>query len=451
MSELLDLVTSVVDRAEGSEHIEAYAARGVETEIRVYNGDIETLSSAASAGIGIRVAQETARGVQVGFAWAGSLETSAVERALREARDNAGFASADPLSGLAEPDGVRPAAISLRSAAVESMPTDDKVALALELEARVKDGDRRIRQVDSADYGDHVTETAVASTTGIRGVSERSSAYLSVSVLAGNGDETQTGSGLSVGRGPDVLDLDLCASQAIERSVRMLGARKVPSAKVTVVFDPRVTSTLLSVIGGALSGEAVVKGRSMFDGRLGEQVAVPSVTLVDDPTDPDAFTSAVLDGEGLACRRNGLIESGVLRSFVYDSVSGRRAGMASTGSAVRGSFAGTPGAGCRALVLSPGDLAPEEILSLVGDGIYVQSITGVHSGVSPVSGDFSVGAEGLMIRNGSFAEPVREVTVASTLQRMLQSIVAIGCDLTRLPGIAAGQTLAISEFQLSGS
>jgi PmbA protein len=231
----------------------------------------------------------------------------------------------------------------------------------------------------------------------------------------------------------------------------MLGAEKAASGRCTVVFDPRVVSTLLSVISGALSGEAVVKGRSFFAGRVGEQVATPTVTMVDDPTDPDAFGAARYDAEGLACRKNALVQGGVLAGFLYDTVSGRRAGRVSTGSAVRGGFAGTPGPGCRALVLEPGSLDQAGLLAAVGEGLFVQSVTGVHSGVNPVSGDFSVGAEGLMIRGGTLAEPVREVTVASTLQRMLQSILHIGSDIEWLPGIAAGQTLAVGDMQLSGS
>jgi PmbA protein len=231
----------------------------------------------------------------------------------------------------------------------------------------------------------------------------------------------------------------------------MLGATKPPSDRVTVVFDPRVVSTLLSVISSALSGEAVVKGRSFFAGRVGEKVATGSFTLVDDPTDPRAFSAAAQDAEGLACRRNVLIDSGVLQGFLYDTVSARRAGAASTGSAVRGGYAGTPGAGCRALVLQPGHHDQQAVLAAVGEGVYVQSVTGVHSGVNPVSGDFSVGIEGLMVRDGELAEPIREVTVASTLQRMLQSVLHVGSDIEWLPGIAAGQTLAIGDMQLSGS
>jgi PmbA protein len=143
----------------------------------------------------------------------------------------------------------------------------------------------------------------------------------------------------------------------------------------------------------------------------------------------------------------------VLRAFLYDTVSASRAGVSSTGSAVRGGYAGTPGPGCRALTLAPGPEGYDEdgVLGAVGEGLFVQSLTGVHSGVNPISGDFSVGAEGLMIRDGRLAEPVREVTVASTLQRMLQSLVAVGADVEWLPGIAAGQTLAVGDMQISGA
>jgi PmbA protein len=213
-----------------------------------------------------------------------------------------------------------------------------------------------------------------------------------------------------------------------------------------------MASTLLSVVSSALSGEAVAKGRSFFAGRIGELVGTSGLTLVDDPTDPRAFGAAAHDAEGLACRRNVLIDAGILRGFLYDTVSASRAGVASTGSAVRGGFSGTPSPGCRALTLAPGPEGHDEegVLAAVGEGLFVQSMTGVHSGVNPVSGDFSVGAEGLMIRDGRLAEPVREITVASTLQRMLGSLLAVGADVEWLPGIAAGQTLAIGDMQVSG-
>jgi PmbA protein len=208
---------------------------------------------------------------------------------------------------------------------------------------------------------------------------------------------------------------------------------------------------LLSILAGTLDGEAVLKGRSLFADRIGEDVSVGGFTLVDDPTDPDAYAAANFDAEGLATRRNVLIERGVLRRFLYNTYSARRAGTRSTGSAVRAGFRGSPGTGPRAVSLLPGDLAPEEILRLVGDGLLVQSVSGIHSGVNPVSGDFSVGAEGVLVRGGELAGPVREFTIASTIQRMLGGVVAVGKDVERLPSIATGVTLALTDVSMSGA
>ena len=447
--ELLELADRVVAWAGPQEGVEVYVARGTDTEVVAYGGEVESLTSAASSGIGIRVLRDH----RLGFAWAGSLDESVLRETLEEARDNARFATQDEHVALAEPDGVAAVPVELWSEELASVPTTTKVELALELERRTRAADPRIRQVDAADYGDAMVEMALASTTGIRASSRRTSAYVSVSVIAGEGDASQTGGGYSVGRSVEALDPNRAMDDAVARAVRMLGATKGPSGRQTVVFDRRVATTLLSVVSSALSGESVAKGRSFFAERLGEEVGGSGLTLVDDPTDPRAYGASAYDAEGLACRRNVLIDGGVLRGFLYDTVSARRAGTHSTGSAVRGGFAGTPGPGCRALTLAPGPEGydQEAVLAAVGEGLFVQSITGVHSGVSPVSGDFSVGAEGLMIREGRLAEPVREITVASTLQRMLHSLVVVGADVEWLPGIAAGQTLAVGDMQVSGS
>jgi PmbA protein len=445
---LLALAERVVGWAGAGEEIEVYVARGTETEVRAYEGEVESLTSATSAGIGIRVVVDH----RLGFAWAGSLDESVLGETLEEARDNAAFATADEHVGLAVPDGVPAVPVDLWDDRLAEVPTSKKIELALALEARARGADPRIRQVDAADYGDVASEAALVSTTGIRSSSRKTSGYLSVGVIAGDGDASQTGGGFSVGRGFDGLDPERATTDAVTRAVRLLGAVKGPSGRATVVFDRRMATALLSIVSSALSGEAVAKGRSFFAGRVGEQVGHPGLTLVDDPTDARAYGAAAYDAEGLAFRRNALVEAGVLRGFLYDTVSASRAGVTSTGSAVRGGYAGTPGPGCRALTLAPGPEGydQEGVLEAVGEGLFVQSLTGVHSGVNPISGDFSVGAEGLMIRDGKLAEPVREITVASTLQRMLLSLVAVGADVEWLPGIAAGQTLAIGDMQISG-
>mgnify|MGYP002682569197 CR=1 FL=1 len=216
-----------------------------------------------------------------------------------------------------------------------------------------------------------------------------------------------------------------------------------------MVLDPYVTAQFLGIIGSTLSGEAVLKGRSLFADRLGESVAASVLTLIDDPTNPLAYTSSETDGEGLASRRNVLIDGGVLQKFVHNAYSARRAGTTSTANAVRG-FSSTPGVGCRALSLAPGARLQPELLAAVGDGVLVSSVSGLHSGVNPVSGDFSTGAEGLRISGGALAEPLREFTIASTLQKMLADVAAVGGDLESLPIRAAGVSLVLRDVPLPG-
>jgi PmbA protein len=445
--ELVDLARRVAGRARFGEQVEAYAARGRSTEVKVFEGEVESLSSAESAGVGVRVIVDHRQG----FAYAGSLDEQVVAETLDEARDNAGWGTPDEALGLSSGDGVLPADLHLWRDELVAFPADRKVALALDLERLVRAGDGRIRQVESAYWGDSASESAVATSTGIEASSARTNCYVSAYAIAGEGADTQTGGGYSVGRAPPDISLAEAAADAVERATRLLGARKPRSQRVTVVLEPRITATLLAVLGGTLNGESVLKGRSLFADRVGELVSVPALTLVDDPTDPDAYGAARFDAEGLACRRNVLIDDGVLRGFLYNTYAARRAGTRSTGSAVRAGFKSGPGVGARALTVAPGGLSPEEILAQVGDGLLVQSVSGIHSGVNPISGDFSVGAEGLLVHDGQLATPVREVTIASTLQRMLQNVVAIGNDVERLPSSATGLTLAIADVSMSGA
>src|SRR5487761_2625474 len=331
--------------AKGNEQVEAYVSWHRETEIRAFEGQTESLSSAEVAGVGIRVIQ----GNRQGFAYVGDLDERHAHEALEEARDNAKFASIDEHAGLADPDGVTVREIELWDDDLVGFPIAEKIALALDLERQVRSGDARIRQVVSADYGDSSGESAIASTNGIAVSSRETTCFISADVVAGAGDDTQTGSGYSVGRGARDIDVSKAAGDAIERATRLLGATKPASGRLTVVFDPRITATLLSILAGTLSGEEVARGRSLFAGRVGEEVAAGGFTLVDDPTDIRAFGASAVDSEGLACRRNVLIEAGRLSKYLYDSYSSRVAGTVSTGSAVRGGYKSIPGVGARAL------------------------------------------------------------------------------------------------------
>jgi PmbA protein len=443
--ELLQIGDRIVAMARPGEQVEVVVGRSSSTEVRVYEGDVEQLASATSAGIGVRVISDHRQG----FAYAGSLDDDVLAETLADARDNATFATPDEWLGLAEPDGLAVPDLDLFRESLLKASTDSKIDLAVALEQELKARDPRITGVDSADYADGVSEGAVVSTTGIRAYGSETSCYVSVSCVAQDGDDTQTGFGFSVGRTPEDLDISVAAADASRRATRLLGATQPDSGRVTVVLDPYVTAQLLGIIGSTLSGEAVLKGRSLFADRLGDEVAAAGLTLVDDATNPLAYSSSETDGEGLASRRNVLIDGGRLQQFVHNAYTARRAGTVSTANAVRG-FSSTPSVGCRALSLVPGTKLQPELLAEVGEGVLISSVSGLHSGVNPVSGDFSTGAEGLRISGGELGQPLREFTIASSLQRMLAEVAAVGADVEWLPMRSAGVSLVVDGITVSG-
>jgi PmbA protein len=483
--DLLDLAEAVVAHARGGEQVEAYVSRSSDTQLRVHDGGVEQLAVAETLGVGVRVVADRRQG----FAYCGSFDAGTLAETVAEARDNAAFAEPDELAGLAEPDGVEPADLDLWRSDLAAVPTDRKIALLLDLERAVRAADPRIVGFESCDYADTLDETAVVTTTGIRRATRATGCEIVAYPLASDGGETQYGFGFSVGRSFDDLDLDTAARDAVDRAVRLLGATKPPSGRLTIVLDPWVTAQLVGIVAGTLAGEEVIKGRSLFAGRVGEQVAAPGVTVVEDPTDPRAWGAATVDDEGLATRRVPLVEAGVLAGYAHSTWTARRfaaaedpncvpeagpsglrnarseagtgtaagrtgglaGAVASTGSAVRSGFKTTPTAGCRAVTLAPGTRTAAELIAGVDDGVLVQEVSGLHSGVNPVSGDLSTGAEGLRIRNGEVAEPLREFTIASTLQRLLHDVTGVGSDLTWLPMSAAGLTLVVADVAISGA
>jgi PmbA protein len=444
--DLLARGDDIVNRAGPGEELEVVLSWSRDTEVRAYDGGVESFTSATTAGVGIKIITDG----RLGFASAGSLDDDVIAETLAEARDNARFASPDEHAGIARPDGVPLPHLDVADERLADVTPEQRIAMALDLEARIADLDPRICGVESVDYADAFSLGAIVSTAGIRTCTAETAAQLVAYVLAADGHETTEGFGFSVGRHPDDLDPHRCATDAVHRAVRLLGATPMPSQRTTVVFDPWVTAQFLGIVAEMFAADAVLKGRSPFAHRLGEHVASPAVNLVDDPTDARHWGATETDGEGLATRRNVLIDNGVASGYLYDSTTGRQAGTASTASAVRAGSRSTPVPGPQAVLLLPGRRSAAELIGGLNDAVLVQEVSGLHSGVNPVSGDFSAGIEGVRIRNGEPAEPIREVTVGSTIQRMLTGVVEVGADLEFFPADAAGVSVVIEDVTISG-
>lgn len=446
LEELESLVRRVAEQALPGEQVEAYAVHRSDVDVEVFDRSVESLSAAEVAGIGVRVVHDSRQG----FAYAGFVDETTAAEVLADARDNASFGTPDDALGLPGPADVGvPVGLDLASAGFGSLDTAAKVDMALELEAATLAADPRVRTVESSAYGDADVHVAIANSLGVRASQHRTIASVSAVAIAEDAGGPQTGFGFDLARDPAALDLGPVAAEAAARATRMLGATQPESQRVPVLLDCFVAQSLLGVIGGTLNGEAALKGRSIFGDRVGDAIAAAPVTLIDDPTDAAAFGASCFDAEGVATRRNELVSAGSLNGFAHNCWTAARLGTATTGSAARASYKSTPGVGMSNFGLVPGTDATAELMRRAEGGIFVQTLHGLHSGVNPVSGDFSVGVDGLWIRDGALAEPIREATIASTLQRMLLDVVAVGAEVRRLTSGPAVPVL-LDEMTLAG-
>lgn len=446
--EALEVATAAAGRAGNGEEVEAFVQDLTQTDVTVYAGRVESLKSARTRGLGVRVVSQG----RLGYAWSADLSDEAVRKTVEDARANAAVATPDEANALPRPAKGKED-LPIFDPSAPEVPADRKVGIALDLEARVLKGDDRIRSVESTDYADFIGHVAVASTAGIGVAWSQSACWCVTRAIAGDGDESQSGFGLSIARHPENLDLDEAAADAVLRSTRLLGAKKVPTAKVPAVFDPQATAALLQVLAAAASAEQVVKGRSLFIGKIGEPIGSEHLTIVDDGTLPDGVYTSPYDAEGVPTSRTSIVENGTLRSYLHNAWSALRMGVASTGNARRPSFRSTPGIAPTNFVVTPGKRGQEELVGSLDDGFYVQDLMGIHSGVNPISGDFSVGATGLWIKGGSFGQPVREVTVASTVFDLLKGVIELGSDVKVLPFGAgyAAPSVVIGEVTVAGA
>jgi PmbA protein len=451
VTEPIDLARSILERAEDGEAVEVCVGRSVRTEVRVHRGEVESLTLAESHGIGVRVILQGPDGNREGLSHAGSFDADVVDDLLAEARDNALFAEPDPHVALARPDGVPISGIDPWSDEVEKMSVDDKIAIAIAVEAAALAADPRVRGARTSVYGDSRSESAIVSTAGIETTGRSTGASTSTMVLIDDVDGgTRTGSAVDASQSPLDLDPQMVADRAVQRGLQLLDARQPTTGRPSVVFEPRFAATVLGLVAAMLAGDRVVKGRTPFADRIGQQIAATLLTMFDDPTDAASLGASATDGEGLACRRVPLVSNGVLDGFLHDCHTARVSGSASTGSALR-SVRGTPSPGFRALHVAAGrgDLA--SFIADIDDGFLVAGLQGLHSGVNAVSGDLSVGVEGIRIRDGVLAEPIREATLAGAIPRMLFDITRVGDDLERLPGGSHVPSIVIDGLTLGGS
>jgi PmbA protein len=442
-----DLLVDVLGRARarGATEADGFLIEEQHFSASVRLGQVDTVKHSREQRLSLRVFAGKASAA----ASTSDLSRASLERVVDEATALARVTAEDPHAGLPAPNDLigTPPDLDLEERGGEELTPEAKIELARRAESAALESDARITNSEGAEYWDRRARYVYATSHGFaRGYA--TTAYgLSVSPVASAGGEMQRDYWYSAARHRSALeDPAAIGRTAARRALRRLGGRKVKSVEVPVIFDPDTAASLVRSIAGAASGPGLYRRASFLLDRLGQKIAAPSVTIVDDGLIPRALGSRPFDGEGLATRRTVLVNGGTLESYLLDSYSARKLGLASTHHASRDG-AGV-GVATTNLVLQPGSTSPEELIRSVKNGLYVTELIGF--GVNGVTGDYSRGAVGQWIENGELAYPVEEITVAGNLLEMFAAVEGIGNDLV-LRDRTAAPTVLIGRMVVAGS
>lgn len=427
----------------GAEAAEGYVSQTEELNIEVRDGQVENLKLAREHGLGIRALVEG----RMGFAFTSDLSPEAVERTAGLAVEMAGQASADAFNGFPRPFAGYPR-LDLYDPAIGEAPLESKIELARQIEAAGRACDPRVKVTEACAYHQSLARIAIVNSMGLAAEFAASVCGGHAVLVAVEDGDYQTGFSLQYAWHLPDVNPEKIGREAAQRAVQMLGARNIDAQEVPVVFDPYVMAGFLGILAPALTGQAVQKGKSVFAGRLGQQVGSSHVTIIDNGLDTAGIGASPFDGEGVPSRETVLVKEGQLVAFLHNTYTAAKEGAASTGNGNRGSFRSTPEVGPTNFYLARGDVPPDKLIGDIKKGFYVTQVMGMHT-ANPVSGDFSVGAAGLWIENGELAYPVRGAAIAGNIVDLLKDIDGVAEDL-RFIGSVGAPSVRIGRMCVSG-
>jgi PmbA protein len=413
--------------------------------VEIKEGAIDSVIARGERGIGIRVLDEQ----RLGFAYTSDLSTDGIRACAETARRMSGLTEADEDIALA----TRPlddVDLDIYQAGVVDRPLSERGAIALAVEEAARAADPRVKQFRKTTYSDSESTTLIATTAGVRASYRESYCGAMTSAVATENGERQIGYHGEAARRFGELDPRGVGQRAAQRAVEKLGSKPLPTQKVPVVLDPWMAMDLLRAIGPLFSADNVLKGRSLFAGKIGQRVANEKVTIVDDARKPQGLRSAPFDGEGVATTTRTLVDRGVLRGYLTSLMTARKLGEPPSGNARRGGYGSPSRISASNMFVAAGADDASAIVKGLDRALAVTSLLNLHT-IDPVSGEFSLGATGNYLERGSRLHPAQGITIAGNLTNLLNSVVGVGTDLTFGPGGLGSPTLVISELSIGGA
>jgi PmbA protein len=424
---------------------EVFVRDALSGSVETKDGALEVVTARGERGLGVRVLD----GQRIGFAHTSDLAVAGIEACVDQARR---------MATITEPDeDLRIAAVALETVeldifqpGLEERPLADRGAIALAVENAARSVDTRITHFRKTSYSDAEVTTLIATTSGVRASYRESFCGAMTSAVATQNGERQIGYHGEGARRMAELDADAIGKRAAQRALEKLGAKPFPTQKLPVVLDPWMAMSLLGAISPLFSADSVLKGRSLFAGKVGERVANARVTIVDDARRKGGLRSAPFDGEGVATTTRILVERGVLRGYLTNLKTARKMSSAPTGNARRGSYASPSRIGPSNFYIEAGTDDPEALVRGLDRALAVTSLLNLHT-IDPVSGEFSLGASGTYMERGAPVHPVQGITIAGNLTHLLSSVSGVGTDLTFGSGGIGSPTLVIAELSVGGT
>ena len=451
--EVLEKTAKTIDKGQADEY-EIFGISSTETEIEVFNGNIESLSFSDSSGIGVRVI----KGGAAGYAFTSFLDDNQIRECIDKAVSNAQATGSEEQNRLPRHDEYLYQQKVMDTALIHSQDfknysTEDKAEAAKELEAITLEKDNRITGISESSYGDSDMTVALVNSNGFRDSYRKNSCHMFVNAISKQGEDTSTGYYFGFGRHLGQIDLENIAENAAKRSVSVLGAKKIRSKKMDILLDPFVGAQFLGVVAGALTADSIQKGKSIFAGMLGKKLFSVDLDIFDDGVMPDGLASGPFDGEGVYKGKTPVFKEGVLHTYLYDTYTARKDDALSTGNAVRFSYRSSPSVGINNFYISPGKRDLGSLLSEIDQGLFVMDIIGLHSGANAITGHISVGAKGICIENGQLTYPAKEITIATDFLSFMKSITGLGDVLRFFPsnGFIGSPALLVRDIMVSGT
>jgi PmbA protein len=427
-----------------TDHYEIYLSHVDATSIEVKDQQIECFTTAQSNGLSLRLLKDN----RLGFSYSTESSEESIENVITQALTSARYAAPDACNGFPSLTGPLPE-LNLFDNDGYELPKEAKIERLKMIEAEARSYDKRITKVRKASYYEQKVRKHLINSCGVNRTHRDTLFSASIVVVAENRKDSQTGWDFAFSRHYQALETDALGRSAASQALGLLGAQAVPSLKGPVVLHSGVSYQFLALLAQSFLAESVHKKKSLLGGHLHDKIFSDTITIIDDGLYPRGMATAPFDGEGVVRQCTLLVEQGVLVQFLYDTYCANKDSTHSTGNASRGTLMSTPGLGYSNLFIQKGNMDPVDMIAAVEKGFLVNEVMGMHT-ANPITGDFSLGVSGFLIKNGKKITPVKGMALAGNIITLFRNVLQVGSDL-RFYGKVGAPTLLIESMEVSGT